>query len=132
MRKLIGMLTLTLTIVGFTSVIASADSGQNVALSFNSYAGTGFVNGSSNGQYYSLTPGNVTLDITNTNGGFSIELRRNLLIGSTGYGVKGVGGNGKKTWYVDSSSSKYWITAFSGEQVYTKYSLSGKMHDHGM
>lgn len=133
MKKIFSIFMLSLILLGlggFTKT-ASADTGGYVWLQFNSYGGNGFVNGGSNGQYYSLTPGNVHLDVTYVNrGGFSVELRRQAVGYSIGYGSNYIGGTGYEGWSIDKSGD-YYLNGWNGTSVYTIYELEGRMHDHG-
>lgn len=126
-KKITSLMLLSLLILGFSSTVVKADNGQSVSLSFNSYAGHGFVDGKDNGQYYSLTSGNVTLEATESTGGFKMELRRNLPIGSVGISSKSISYGAKNyVWQIDKDSTKYWFSAYGGDKAYTQYSLKGK------
>ena len=96
--------------------------------------GNGFVNGGKNGQYYSLTPGNVHLDVTYTNtrsaGNFSVELRRQAFGFSLGCGSNRISGTGYYGWNIDKSGD-YYLNGYDGENINTVYKLEGRMHDHG-
>ena len=122
-KKITSLMLLSLLILGFSSTVVKADNGQSVSLSF--------VDGKDNGQYYSLTSGNVTLEATESTGGFKMELRRNLPIGSVGISSKSISSGAKNyVWQIDKDSTKYWFSAYGGDKAYTQYSLKGKMHDH--
>lgn len=136
MRKILSAFILATMLlgIGVFTTSASADTGGYVWMEFNSYGGNGFVNGGDNGQYYSLTPGNVHLEVTYTNtssaGSFSVELRRKAFGYSVGYGSNSINGTGSYLWNIDNSGD-YYLNGWNGSYTYTVYQLQGRMHDHG-
>lgn len=132
MKKIMPTILLSLFLVGSFFVTANADNGQSVWLSYKNYSIPGSVDGSANGQFYSLTTGGVSLEVTDTtssSGSMSMTLRRSRFGVDQEYGTKSIRGTGNYQWTIDTDSSDYYLFAWGGASGTTQ-TLSGKMHDH--
>lgn len=119
--------------LGYVGIIAKADTGTSSSMEWYSYNGNGVLDGSLNGVYYNLTPGNVSFEVTSTNATSKYLLYMNLKRERIGfdadYGSKQLSGASTLRWEIDTSSSSYYIIAYSlnynrNENIY------GRMHDH--
>ncbi|KNY30520.1 hypothetical protein [Pseudobacteroides cellulosolvens] len=145
-RKLIsGLVLLVISLCVFGGTIWAYGDQSTYFLFNGATGGHGEVDGSANGKYYSLTPGNVRLDLVNTlttvPSGFYgtkecwIILKREIdwsIDQSYGTNTIYYSQNGYSTtsrWSVDTNSSKYYIYVSGGDPGFS-YLSSGIMYDH--
>jgi hypothetical protein len=134
-KKLTSAVLLGAVLFG-NALAVHADTGVATWMSWHVYSsGSGVVDGSKNGAYYTLTPGNVHLDITSLSGKGTkdLELRRKaglLTYGSGSYSIS-ENGIGKYQWNISTSSSYYYYVA-SGGNADSDQSIEGITHDHGI
>jgi len=133
LKKICLSLMLVILSIGYVGIIAKADTGKYSSMSWYSYNGNGVLDGSVNGVYYNLTPGNVSfvVDSTSATSDYLVymDLRRERTGIDADYGTVTVSGAYTQRWYIDTSSSSYYIQAYSLN--YNRYeNIYGTMHDH--
>lgn len=126
-------LLLVILSAGYVGIITKADTGKYSSMNWYSYNGNGVLDGSDNGVFYSLTPGNVSFVVDSTSASSNYLIYLNLKRARTGfdadYGSVTLSGAYTQRWYVDTSSSDYYIKAYSFN--YNRYeNANGTMHDH--
>jgi len=133
------LLSLCLFSIGVNAgVITPNYADQTVSFSFNTYGrGNGYVDGSLNGVYYSLRPGQCYLETrsfectdTYTGEYLGWPCYIQLICGSKNYGTQMVTSfNDILVWMTDVNSTKYYIRAY-GEKPNCTYTYFGTLHDH--
>lgn len=144
--KKVARLVLTSTICTLVLVsTAFAYDAQSVSFSFDGNGtNTGGVDGSSNGKYYSLTTGNVTLALTNTISGgtstipsdgleCSVILYRERFGADKDYGYRKIlytseGNSTTSRWVVDTDSTDYYLYVTGGNAFH--YDSQGTFYDY--
>jgi hypothetical protein len=140
-RKLSVLMSFCFLVISIFTLVTYAYADQNVSFRFNTFAsGNGFVDGSSNGTYYSLRPGAVSLTIstysvqdTQTSQyvtGYSCYV--DLMKGLNSYGTQLISGTSSiGRWSVDADSNDYYLYACGQRPcTYKIYDVSGIIHDH--
>jgi hypothetical protein len=113
---------------------------QTFDFTLNTFStGRGFVDGGDNGQYYALSPGNVSLTVdtfsvtdTQTNTSSSGTCLVALLDGMYSYGSQAISSTSSTcSWYVSDDSTGYYLYA-NGQQpcTYKLFNVIGTIHDH--
>lgn len=137
-KNVIATLSIALLGISYAGVVVEAnadsrDTGKYSSMTWYSYNGNGVLDGSDNGVYYSLTPGNVSFAVSSTNSNSSypsyMNLRRVRVGYDADYGQRKITGTGTYNWNVDAISSEYYLQAYSfnynrNEAIY------GRMHNH--
>lgn len=121
--------SLSLSILTIGQISANAAS-QSFSFSFNS-GGTGnaYVDGSSNGKFYSLSPSKAYMNVSSFQAkGYGstaiVTLKRQQSGFDANYGANSISGTGTFSWNVDTTSGKYYLFA-RGDDIYTQYDVSG-------
>ncbi|KNY30517.1 hypothetical protein [Pseudobacteroides cellulosolvens] len=141
LRILSVCLSICFLLISTFTLITYAYADQSVNFTFNSFAsGRGYVDGSSNGTYYSLLPGNVSLTIstysvldTQSNqyvSGYSCLV--DLMNGTKSYGTRVISNTSSiGRWVADANSTGYYLYA-CGQQpcTYKIFHIEGTLHDH--
>jgi hypothetical protein len=147
-KKLISGVTLIVVLLCmFSGTIWASYVDQFPSFSFAGVnGGYGGVDGSENGVYYSLSSGNVRLDLTNTltavpndwdgtsvNCWVILKREKDWSIDES-YGTRTIaytqsGNDTTSSWTVDTDSHKYYLYVSGGEAGWS-YSSVGVLHDH--
>lgn len=136
-RKIIStfLLSAFLSVSCFVSTV-SADTGRGVGFSYYVYQSGAVVDGSKNGQFYSLKSGDVSLVVDSTSAytkgpAIGVSLRRSRLGFDKEYSTIIINGTGTYQFgKVDTNSSKYYLYAFGSGKVGTYQYVDGKLHNH--
>lgn len=131
MKKTISTAFLSIFLIFSCAIPAFADSGQSVWFKYRNYSIPGSVDGSKNGEFYTLTSGGVSLDVSSTtaSGDMNVSLRLSQFGFDKECGENTIDGTGTYTWTINTNSSKYYLFAYGGANDTTQ-TLSGTMHDH--
>lgn len=132
-KKIVASLLLAGSIISIGSISTNAASAR-FSFSFNSGGNGGaYVDGSSNGKYYSLNSGIAYMNVSSfSKNGLgttaNVTLKREKRGFDASYGTNSVSGTGKFSWDVDTTSGSYYLFV-TGNSSYTQYDVSGTIYN---
>lgn len=133
-KKGMAMLLMVCTIVGIGQLNVDAAS-KSFWCNFNSGSnGRAYVDGSSNGVYYTLNAGRVYMNVSSFSkigsGNYvNITLKRKQWGIDANYGTVSVGTRGTYSWNVDQYSDQYYLFAMGDGAIITEYTVQGTIYN---